>query len=116
MSEEKTQINDINRSLYDFRYEENENDFYRIEDGLTKEIIQKLSEEKDCLQNAAESKNDDLIKEKFGYFMFMAVLTARTLGLEPEECLSASSEKFIRQFAAAEKIAKEEEKPLSEIF
>ena len=41
MSEEKTQINDINRSLYDFRYEENENDFYRIEDGLTKEIIQK---------------------------------------------------------------------------
>ena len=46
MSEEKTQINDINRSLYDFRYEENENDFYRIEDGLTKEIIQKLSEEK----------------------------------------------------------------------
>ena len=46
--------------------------------------------------------------------MFMAVLTARTLGLEPEECLSASSEKFIRQFAAAEKIAKEEEKPLSD--
>ena len=32
--------------MYDFRYEENENDFYRIEDGLTKEIIQKLSEEK----------------------------------------------------------------------
>ena len=41
MSEEKTQINDINRSLYDFRYEEREEDFYRIEDGLTKEIVEK---------------------------------------------------------------------------
>ena len=80
----------------------------------SEEAFEKLSEEKDCLQNAAESKNDDLIKEKLGDFMFMAVLTARTLGLEPEECLSASSEKFIRQFAATEKIAKEEGKPLSD--
>ena len=44
--EEKTQVNDINRDFYDFRYEESEKDFYRIENGLTPEIVQKLSEEK----------------------------------------------------------------------
>ena len=44
--EEKTQINDINRDFYDFRYEESEKDFYRIESGLSPEIVKKLSEEK----------------------------------------------------------------------
>ena len=44
--EEKTQINDINRDFYDFRYEESEKDFYRIESGLTADIVAKLSEEK----------------------------------------------------------------------
>ena len=42
----KVLINDVNRSLYDFRYEENEKDFYRIESGLSPEIVKKLSEEK----------------------------------------------------------------------
>ncbi len=47
MSEtEKTQIDDINRSMYDFRYEEKEEDFYRIQSGLTEDIVKKLSEEK----------------------------------------------------------------------
>lgn len=46
MADEKTVVNDIDRSLYDFRYEEKEEDFFRIEDGLTKEIVLKLSEEK----------------------------------------------------------------------
>ncbi len=44
--EQKTQINDINRDFYDFRYEESEQDFYRIESGLTPDIIEKISEEK----------------------------------------------------------------------
>ena len=47
MSEtEKTHIDDINRSMYDFRYEEKEEDFYRIQSGLTEDIVRKLSEEK----------------------------------------------------------------------
>ena len=44
MSEEKTQVDDIDRSVYDVIDEEK--DAYRIEEGLTKEIIDKLSEEK----------------------------------------------------------------------
>lgn len=45
--EEKTRVDDINRDFYDFRYEESEEDFYRIESGLTAEIIEKISEEKE---------------------------------------------------------------------
>ena len=37
----KNTIADIDRSIYDFRYEETDKEFYRIEDGLTKEIIEK---------------------------------------------------------------------------
>lgn len=46
MNDEKTLIGDINHSFYDFRYEENENDYYRIENGLTADIVKKLSKEK----------------------------------------------------------------------
>ena len=46
MAEEKSNIADINREFYDFRYEESEKDFYRIEAGLNPEIVRKLSEEK----------------------------------------------------------------------
>ncbi|MCR5613071.1 Fe-S cluster assembly protein SufB [Treponema sp.] len=46
MSEnEKTEVNDIDRSMYDFKYEETE-DFYRIKNGLTPQIVETLSNEK----------------------------------------------------------------------
>lgn len=46
MNDEKTLVGDINHSFYDFRYEENENDYYRIENGITADIVKKLSKEK----------------------------------------------------------------------
>ena len=46
MAEEKTQIADIDRSLYDFRYEESDKDFYKIRAGLDESIVKKISEEK----------------------------------------------------------------------
>ena len=42
--EEKTFVEDIDRSLYDFRNEDK--DAYRIEEGLTKEIVEQISREK----------------------------------------------------------------------
>ena len=42
----KSQVADINRSLYDFRYEESDKDFYRIRAGLDESIVAKISEEK----------------------------------------------------------------------
>jgi len=44
--EEKTNIQDINREFYDFRYEETEENTFRLESGLTPEIVKKISEEK----------------------------------------------------------------------
>lgn len=43
---EKTQIADIDRSLYDFRYEESDKDFYKIRAGLDESIVEKISDEK----------------------------------------------------------------------
>ena len=41
---EKTQVEDIDRSIYDIK--DKENDAYRMEAGLTPEIIETLSKEK----------------------------------------------------------------------
>ena len=43
MGEEKTKVSDIDRSLYDFRYEESDRDFYKIRAGLDDSIDKKLS-------------------------------------------------------------------------
>ena len=45
-ADEKTQVSDIDRSLYDFRYEENDRDFYKIRAGLDESIVKKISDEK----------------------------------------------------------------------
>jgi len=42
---EKTYVEDIDRSMYDFRNEEDENT-YRIKEGLTPEIVRSISEQK----------------------------------------------------------------------
>ena len=42
--EEKTYVEDIDRSLYDFRNEDK--DAYRISEGLTREIVEQISREK----------------------------------------------------------------------
>lgn len=47
MAEEKTQVNDIDRSLYDFRYEESDKDFYKVRAGLDESIVKRISEEKE---------------------------------------------------------------------
>ena len=46
MADNKQVVADIDRSLYDFKDIENEKDFYRMEEGLTKETVLKVSEEK----------------------------------------------------------------------
>ena len=44
--EDKQKIEDINREFYDFRYEETEENTFRLESGLTPEIVTKISDEK----------------------------------------------------------------------
>lgn len=46
MVKKKTQIADIDRSMYDFRNEENAENTYRLDEGLTPEIVMQISDEK----------------------------------------------------------------------
>ena len=41
---EKTIVEDIDRSLYDFRFEQK--DAYRVQEGLTADIVRQISQEK----------------------------------------------------------------------
>ena len=44
MIEEKTVIEDVDRSFYDFRFEEK--DAWKVQSGLTPEIVRQISDEK----------------------------------------------------------------------
>ena len=77
--------------------------------------LKKLDEEISELREAIASNKAIRCGEEVGDVLFSAVYLARTLDLEPEECLTASSEKFIRRFAAEEEIAEEEGKKISEL-
>ena len=46
MAKEKAAVNDIDRSMYDFRYEEKDTEFYKIQKGLTPEIVEEISDKK----------------------------------------------------------------------
>lgn len=46
MSDNNKTVVDIDRSVYDIKDIENEQDFYRMEDGFTEDIVRKISEEK----------------------------------------------------------------------
>ncbi len=47
MKSEKSVVSETDRSLYDFRYEENDRDFYKIRAGLDEEVVKRLSDEKE---------------------------------------------------------------------
>ena len=42
-NDEMSQVADINRSLYDFRYEESDADFYKVRKGLDESIVRRIS-------------------------------------------------------------------------
>ncbi|MBR5658146.1 MAG: Fe-S cluster assembly protein SufB [Lachnospiraceae bacterium] len=44
---EKTWIDDVDRSLYDFRYGYDDEHYYKVNEGLTPEIVETISREKD---------------------------------------------------------------------
>ena len=46
MAKDRAIVEDIDRSLYDFRYEEKDGEFYKIKEGLTEDIVLEMSEKK----------------------------------------------------------------------
>ena len=43
---QKTQVEDVNRSLYDFRYGYDDQNYYKVDEGFNAEIIETISKEK----------------------------------------------------------------------
>ena len=63
---------------------------------------EQVREDEGALLEAQQSGNKEDSAEKLGNLLFSVVSLARKSGLEPEECLSASTEDFIRCFTNTE--------------
>lgn len=77
--------------------------------------FQKIDEEVSELKEAAETGKKEKIVEELGDLIFSAVNAARFLGVDPEEALNLTSEKFIRRFSEIEKAAADSGKRLEEM-
>ncbi len=66
------------------------------------EVLLKLDEEISELKDAITCGAAPEIEEEFGDVLFTAVSLARKLGIDAEEALTRSTEKFIKRFSALE--------------
>lgn len=72
------------------------------------EVMEGHSEHSDL-----SAPQQERLEEEMGDVLFASVNVARLLGKDPEECLTASCEKFIRRFSQVEALAKEQELDMS---
>lgn len=85
-------------------------DFENIE-----QVFGKVTEELEELKAAAVEKDTRHIEEECGDLLFAAVNAARMLGVEGEQALNATTDKFIRRFDYLEKKINEKGKRLEEV-
>lgn len=81
----------------------------------TAEIVAKIREELDELEEALE--NDDLahVSEELGDLLFTCVNLARRKDISPEAALNGCNEKFVRRFKHIEQIAEAQGKALNDM-
>ncbi len=77
-------------------------------------VIQKLDEELDELKQALSSNNKDRIRTEMGDVLLSFVNLGRFTGVNTEEALRFSTQKFIKRFEFIEDRFREKRKPLSE--
>ena len=80
--------------------------------------LDKLSEELDELKEAIDQNTN--VEEELGDLLFAAVNVARFVKADPEQTLTAATEKFISRFAKVEELARQQgrdmaQMPLSEL-
>ena len=71
----------------------------------TETAFQKLPEETEELRAAIRSGDRDAMEEELGDLLFAAVKVGRFCGIDPEQAIRRSCEKFIRRFAGVEQAA-----------
>ncbi len=75
--------------------------------------LDKLDEEVAELRQAVENKSN--VREELGDVLFAAVKVARFAGIDPEDAINDTCEKFIHRFGAVEQGAAAQGKPLGEL-
>ena len=71
----------------------------------TASALAKVSEELSEVEEALASGTADDVREEIGDLLFTVANLARKAGVEPEEALSAATDKFVMRFAAVESLA-----------
>lgn len=67
----------------------------------------KIDEEANELKEAYKSGNADMIKEELGDLLFSVVNVSRFVGVDAEEALTFSADKFLNRFAVVERLAEQ---------
>lgn len=75
---------------------------------------QKIDEEINELKEALELKQNDKINEEFGDLLFSLVNLSRFIGVNPEDALRTTTEKFIRRFKKVEEQFEAKKQPMSD--
>ena len=70
----------------------------------TNGAVARLEDEVSELKQALNNNASDLIEDEIGDVLFSAVNVSRLTGIDAEEALSKATDKFIRRFAAVEKM------------
>ena len=76
------------------------------------EVLPKLEEEWREIEKALESGSSERLEEEIGDFLFTVANLSRKLGINPEEALKKSLEKFRRRFIAMEGLLRSQRKDL----
>lgn len=71
--------------------------------------LEKIKEETAEVEEAVKNGEGEAIKEEIGDLLFTVVNASRFAGVDPEEALTASTDKFLDRFALVEKMAAEQD-------
>ena len=80
-----------------------------------KEVIEKLNEELEELDQALEAQNKSEIEEEFGDVLFSLINYARFLNINPETALERTNKKFIKRFQYIEDKAKASKRSIADL-
>lgn len=79
------------------------------------QVLDKVNEEMDELQEALLQKTHKEVEEEFGDVLFSLVNYARFLGVDPENALEKTNKKFKHRFEAMEKLASDSNQSLDKM-
>ena len=86
-----------------------------FEQKEVEDVINKIKEEVDELQEELKNKEQSKIEDEFGDILFSLINYARYIGVNAEDALEKTNKKFISRFNYIEQYAKKSNRELSEM-